>query len=1383
MDDNKRKILDFPPPTPGYVPSKLPFFVVGIGASAGGIEALLRFFEAMPSNNGMAFVVVLHLSPTHESSVAEILQEKTKMPVLQVTETVPIEPNHVYVIPPTKDLLMNDGSLQVVTAARPRGRHIAIDVFFRTLGEVHRERAVGIILSGAGSDGAVGIARIKEKGGMTLAQSPDDAEQDSMPRCAIQTGTVDLILPVVEMPQRLTELFVNSNSLQLPAAGEPEQGIVSDNAEAQAQEVEYALREILSILHSQTGNDFKHYKRATVLRRLERRLQVNGLPNVLAYRTFLQHNDQETQALLQDMLISVTNFFRDRDAFEALERDAIPKIFSQTPEAEQIRAWSVGCASGEEAYSIAMLLADQNALCHKPRSIQVFASDIDERAINIGRLGAYPDSIITDVAPSRLRQYFEKEKEHFRIKRDIRDTVLFATHNILRDPPFSRLQLILCRNLLIYLNRDVQKQVFEVLHYALQPNGYLFLGTAESTDMVSDLFVTVDKKHRIYQAVNTRLSTFHSLPPALLTGVRQPGVKIPKSQPEPPQISPREVHRQFLEDYAAPSLLIDSHHNIVYATKKANRFLQQPGGEPSSDIFLTVHPDLQLELRAALFQATESHQGSMTRYLPMTEGDKTSFIRLVVRPAQNQYAGTGMTCLVFEEANESENVTGITKQVAQDSVAVHLEQELRQTKEQLRAVIEQYETSVEDLKIANEELQSGNEEMRSTAEELETSKEELQSVNEELTTVNFELRRKVEETAKAHDDLQNFLSATEIATVFIDRRLRIKRYSKPFTRLFNLISTDISRSIQDITCRLDYPELSRDIEEVFDTLQPQEREVCGSADGIWYIARLLPYRTAEDRIEGLVLSFIDISRRKAAEERLRASEQRMRLIAASTRDYAIASMDIEGVVISWNAGAERLFGYTEAEMIGQSAGILYPSEDREKGAFQDELQRAREHGRAEDDRWHIRKDGSRIFCSGITSPLIDQGLCGYAKIARDLTDSKSSRERQEAKLAWEQHERIRAEEAARVRDQFFAVLSHELKQPLNLIQLSAEMMSRVPEAAALPVIARATSTIKRMVQGQARIIDDLMDLSRLHTGKLTLEYTQLDLRERVSHVVQLMVVEAQQKGVLLDLEMDPEDFVIQGDVVRIEQIIWNLLSNALKFTPTDGKVHVQLKRDGEFARLSITDTGRGIEPEFLPFIFDMFRQATSGSDRQFGGMGIGLALVKELVQSHGGSVEAISKGNAQGSAFTVLLPLATPKLSVQYFSAQEAPTLAGKRILLVEDSVETLEALSDLLRAEGAEVTAALNAIQALEIAERATESYHLVISDLGMPGMDGYQLLKELRKREHLRSTPAIALSGFTRPSDVNRALEAGYDTHVRKPVMFDQFIAVAARTSDQVR
>ena len=1086
MDDNERTILAFPPAAPGYTPSKLPFFVVGIGASAGGLIAISRFFEAMPADSGMAFVIVVHLSPKHESELAAILQRKTRMPVLQVNETVKIEANHVYIIPPSNNLVMNDGKLQPVPVVRQHSTHGEIDLFLRALAEVHRERAVGIVLSGAGADGAVGISRIKEKGGIAIAQSLDDAEYDSMPRSAIDTGLIDIILPAAEIPQRLITLARNAGQIKLPygavsAHGEepPEQADGSKDAEA-------ALHEIMKLLRQSTGHDFRYYKRATVLRRIERRLQIHGLPDVIAYQNFIRQHPEETGALLQDMLISVTNFFRDRAAFEALERDIIPSIFENAGPAEQIRCWSVACATGEEAYSIAMLLADQNALASKPRAIQVFASDIDERAITVARHGLYPESVAADIAPARLRQYFTRDGQQYRIGDKIRQTILFSLHNILRDPPFSRLHLVSCRNLLIYLERDVQKKVLEVLHYALQPGGYLFLGSAETAEIAGGLFVPVDKKHRIYRATQVRISSYPQVPQPALTLAATPA-KPGRNRAERRKALPEELHRRFVEDFMPPSILVDGNGDIIYVTSQAGRFLHYPHGELTKNILTLVRPELRLELSAALFQARQTHEEITSGWVRMQQADAALPVRLVVRPGKDDSGLKDTTLVVFEESTDVGEVK-IPEAPSENSAMLHLERELGQTKEELQSVIEQYETALEDSKASNEELQAMNEELRSATEEMETSKEELQSINEELNTVNAELKMKVEETSKANDDLENFVAATEIATIFIDRGMRIKRYTKPAAGLFNLIPTDVDRPLLDITNRLEYPRLRQHIEQVFEKLQPVEREVRGT-EGQWYIARLLPYRTAEHHIDGVVLTFIDISWRKAVEERLYRSEQQMRLIAACTQDYAITTMDMDGNVTSWNNGAQKLFGYSEQEITGKSAALLYTPEDNANRAFAEELRLALKNGRVEDDRWHMRKDGSRVFCSGITFPLSDGELRGYVKIARDLTGSKQNQDQRDARLAWEKQERIRAEEAARVRDEFFAVLSHELKQPLNLIQLTAEMMGRLPESAKLPAIVRGAATIKRTVEGQAKIIDDLMDLSRLHTGKLTLVRT------------------------------------------------------------------------------------------------------------------------------------------------------------------------------------------------------------------------------------------------------------------------------------------------------
>lgn len=1357
---------------PGQSPGKLPFFIVGIGASAGGINALIRFFSNMPANPGMTFVVVLHLSPKYESDVAAILQAKTSLPVRQVTGTVPIDKNCVYVISPANDLFMNNGYLQVTPAVRPRGRHNAIDLFLRSLANVHQSHAIGIILSGTDSDGTLGIARIKEQGGVSIAQSPDDAEYAAMPRSAIASGMIDMVLPVAHMPEKLIALVANASAIRLPE-------ISTDTASATLPEdlrhtEENALIDLLSLLRLRTGHDFKDYKRGTILRRIERRLQVTGLNTVARYRDYLDQHPDETDLLLQDMLISVTNFFRDREAFDALERDVIPAIFDQAGAKEQIRAWSVACATGEEAYSIAILLEEQNALRSPFHSIQVLASDIDARAIATARRGTYAEAIDADVSTTRLQRWFLHLEKQYGVKNDFRGNILFALHNVLHDPPFSKLHLIACRNFLIYLRKEAQIKVFEILHYALHPNGYLFLGASESADVVPELFVAVNKKYRIYQALPIKPGTRPVTAPPYSLDEHFLSVKMSGVHAMRPRSASPDMHRRVIEDHGAPTVLIDQDGILQYVTKPAARFLQWPSGNVSHNILEMLQPELQLELRPALFQASRSRREVETRPVSVRRDEKHSKVRIVVRPIEDAPSGENLMLLIFDEIRDPDHRDASVQISNGAPIIPQYDLELQYAKEQLKSLAEQYSTALQDAEAANEELQAVNEELGSTMEELETSREELQSVNEELLSVNADLKSNVEVTTQASEDLQNYLAASEIATIFIDRQQRIQRYIKPAATIFNLMPGDVGRSLFDLTHRLSYPELAQDVEQVFTLQQPIEREV-SSLDGKWYLARLLPYHSEREQIGGAVLTFIDISRRRAAEESLRLHAERMRLISANTRDYAIVTLDMTGLVTSWNSGAESIFGYTEQDMLGRSAEVLLTAEDQQSHVFHDELTRAKNKGRSEDRRWYARKDGARVLCSGVTSPLVDDGLRGYIKIARDLTRSVKEKEEQEVALSTEKAERVRAEEAAQLRDEFFAVLSHELKQPLNLIQLSAEMLSLLPEAAASPTMMRSTATIKRMVESEAKIIDDLMDLSRLHTGKLTLKRTRVNLSETVSQVVSLMTKDAQQKGVSLSLDQASEVLAIHGDMVRIEQVILNLLNNALKFTPAGGKIIVRLSRTDVEACMEVTDTGKGIAPEVVPYIFDMFRQGDTGTTRQHGGLGIGLALVKELVDSHGGHVEACSAGKGKGAQFRVFLPLSVSRQTIVPAIGKPGKRLVGKSMLIVDDSTDMLELLGGMLTGEGAEVITASSGAEALKRVDGHAGVFDLIISDIGMPEMDGYELLAALRTREPTARAPAIALSGFTRPKDVEHALEAGFETHVRKPVSIEHLISLA--------
>ncbi|CRL51095.1 CheR family methyltransferase [Pseudomonas sp. URMO17WK12:I11] len=1349
-------------------PSDLDFPVVGIGASAGGLQAIKLFFQNMPQDNGMAFVIILHLSPDHQSIADKIIQESTKMPVLQVTETVPIEKNHVYVISPAQRLAMDDGFLKVSSNAARETRHASIDLFFRDLAEVHRERAFCLILSGSGSDGAVGLSRIKEHGGVTMAQVPEDAEFDGMPRAAIDTGMVDLILPVTEMPQKLLELWQNAKEITLPIAGDAELKTFHSVSEREAAINEQMLHDILIQLRTGTGHDFKHYKRATVLRRIERRMQVTAQPDLGAYFRYLQNHPEETKALLGDMLIGVTNFFRDREAFEALERDVLPQLVSAAvsaqPEKEEIRVWSAGCSTGEEAYSLAILLNDQLQLDASKATMQLFATDIDERAISVGRAGLYPQAIITDVPPTRLRHYFVKEDDHYRIRKEIRERVLFAKHSLLSDPPFSQIDLIVCRNLLIYLDREVQREILQMFHFALRPGGFLFLGSSESADACHELFAPVDKRNRIFRA-KTGTANSRRTP----TMPRGGYVRASTSREAPPRAMPRklsfaDIHQRALELAAPPSMIVDANAEILHMSDGAGHFLRHVGGELTRNLLTLILPELRLEIRTTLFQVQQSNLVVKSRAVPLKRGNQSYMINLVAQPYKDEESDGEYVLVIFEEVEVDPSEQTVTTLLQTESqVLSNLERELQRTKLHLQDTIEQSEVSSEELKASNEEMQAINEELRSATEELETSKEELQSINEELLTVNYELKTKVEETDKINDYLTNLIASTDIATVFVDRNMRIKWFTPRATDIFSMLPVDTGRSLLDITHRLHYDGLASDAAQVFESLNMIEREV-SSTDKRWYIARLLPYRSSEDHIDGTVLTFIDITKRRAAEEDLRLGEERMRLVAESTRDYAIITLDEQGIITSWNKGAELIFGYSKAEAEGAFYDFIFSAEDRAAGVPENELLAVRTQGRSEDERWHLRKDGSRFFCSGEVTLLSGDNLRGYVKIARDLTGHKRQHEEQSQELAETRNTNY-------LKDEFFAVMSHELKHPLNLIQLNAELLRRLPVTKSLPPAAKAVNTICDAVTSQARIIDDLLDVARVRTGKLKLQPVAVDLVSVLRDIHTVVLNEQHETKV--ELHVPSEPLMVHADPTRLEQIIWNLVNNALKFTPANGLVQLIAGQAGNKIRLDVKDNGTGIAAENLEHVFDLFGQAEKQhATHSREGLGIGLSLVRQLTEAQRGTVEVNSQGLGAGCTFSVYLPMAhtddAEKSSAQV--NETAGRLSGLTILLVDDSAEVLETLKMLLEMEDAEVIAFDRPVAALDAAKHTR--FDLIISDLGMPVMNGHELMSALRKLPQAKDVPAIALTGYGTRSDIQKARQSGFNQHLGKPVSYDDLI-----------
>ncbi|OJW04120.1 MAG: hypothetical protein BGO39_06425 [Chloroflexi bacterium 54-19] len=933
--------------------------LVGLGASAGGVAALEDFFEYLPqANPEMAFVVVTHLSPEHESNLASIIQRHTNLPVIQVKEAVPVEPARVYVIPPGKQLSMKDGYIQLVDLQGMRSERAPIDLFFRTLAETHGDEAAAVVLSGTGSDGSVGLPRIKEMGGVTLVQDPEEAEYNQMPKNAIATGLVDQILPVAQMGNWLVTYRENKSKVILADNEEPDK---SDSASIEAEEdLEKVpsrgdpLVEILAFLKVRTGHNFSLYKRSTLNRRIERRLQVNNIPSLPIYQDFLTSHPAEVEALMRDLLISVTNFFRDKEVWDFIETRIIPGLFvgKDSPESA-VRVWVAGCATGEEAYTLAILLHEYASKLTLPPRLQIFASDLNESAINIAREGSYPETIALDVSPERLRQYFTYTDHRYRVRKQIRETILFANHDLLKDPPFSRLDLISCRNLLIYLNKEAQQQTLTVFHFALRPERYLVLGTSESADNASQLFTSFDKKNHIY--TSRVVPTFSRPVPVLAPIERTDGltqkevepaelVSFPTNHKENVILSPEFINN-IMEVYAPPGIIVDDKFDIIHISNQAGRYLQFRDGLTSVNLPKVIHPDLRLEMSSGLYNAQRGNSNE-TRRIRIELDGVSRWVRLIFRPINQPPALAGYILIIFDEINqnldfdptiteskagtdgndqvsrekESENATYI-RQLQQETEV--LKSQLNGTTEQYAASIEELRASNEELKASNEELQSINEEMRSATEELETSREELQAVNEELITVNQELKIKVEEVSHSNSDLQNLILSTDIATIFLNRQLVIKRYTPKVERIFNIIPSDLNRPLAHLTHHLNYSDKNfhEDIDKVLRDLTPITREV-NTTDDNWYLLRILPYRTLEDRIDGVVLTFLEITERKRSEEALRESEERYRALV-SQATAGVARVDLEGNLQFANQKMHEILGFVSEEIMGKSLLELF----------------------------------------------------------------------------------------------------------------------------------------------------------------------------------------------------------------------------------------------------------------------------------------------------------------------------------------------------------------------------------------------------------------------------------------------------------------------------
>ena len=1654
-----------------------PKLVVGVGASAGGLEAFKLLLSALPADAGLALLLVQHLDPTHKSLLAELLAPSTKMVVRDADQGVELRANTVYIIRPDTALGVRSGRIELSQPTLHRGVRLPVDHLFRSLARDYGARSAGIVLTGAGSDGAAGVRAIKFAGGLTIAQDPEQSGQPGMPQASVDTGAIDLVLEIKDMPAALARFASLPPQARIEPAAQLQEDARDDGQPTSLADDD--LGRLTALLEAQQGFDLRVYKTSTVERRVLRRMALSGLEAPDDYFKHLRENPAEQQQLVRDLLISVTEFFRDPKSFQALRETAIGPLVAEAAPGSTLRAWVPGCASGEEAYSIGIELLEAIEESGKRLELQIFATDIDQDALAVARAAIYPPSIQEQVSEPRLRKYFKPlDGRGYQVRSPLRDAISFAAHDLTKDPPFSRMHLVSCRNVLIYLTSEAQRYVLKILHFALESDGYLLLSTSESTGPQRELFSTVSKPDRIYKKV----------------GASKPiSVARSRHKPAPPRESETQgaagrrgdstdlARRALMQACTPPGIVVAEDGTLLYTHGEVEAYLRFPRDEgPRFDVSALLRPEIATRARGALYKCRRNHE-PVTAYVS-PEGAGGPRVRITARPAEGM--GDGAVILTFEKLEERRDSADDREAVAppeQEAVVEQLEKELQATREDLRNTVEELETSNEELRSSNEESMSMNEELQSANEELEATTEELRSLNEELTTVNGQLRDKVAQLERAHDDLQNFFASTKVATIFLDAELCIKRFTPAAQELLRIDLADTGRSITHMAREMLQHGLDEEARVVLEELSSRSREI-HTKDGSWIARQVLPYRTENRRIEGVVVTFIDITDLKVATEQLalreeqqatisrlglhalreldlqgfmdrvvrdtqvtldvdfckilelqpggsrlllragagwkqglvgkvtedgglgspagyalqsqeslavedlseedrfsispllrehgvtsclacniRDSDYRYGVIGALTRERraftpedanflqavanivgsaiaryqsrmrlalelgvanviaeaadleetlglilermakelasaivaelwwtgdadtlyrralhvappselgrvnkhfsderisrgegligqvweqgraiwasnlgepqsfvrmeaanalglvsgiglplhvggevsgvialfsserlfadevylrslesvggsigsfvsrwhsdqavrelaaitesshdAIVSYRYDGSVTRWLPGAERLYGYSEQEMVGDSIDRVVP-EDRREELWS--INARIRNGEVVDpyDTERVRKDGGLVGVSVRTSPVRDSEgrVIGISSTDRDITRQKEV----ERKLL----------DADRQKDEFLAMLGHELRNPVATIRSATDILNLSGDDSSEQA-KRARSVLDRQVAHVTRLLDSLLDVSRIIRGKIKLQPEVLELdalyREFVADLAGRMTSQKRDIGI----ESSGGPFWVEGDRVRLVQVLDNLLSNALKFTKEGDSITVSLKREEDTVALMVRDTGIGIEPDLLPYLFDVFRQSNQALDRTRGGLGLGLALVKSLAELHDGSVEARSDGKDRGSEFVVRLPL-THKTAPARPSGEPSDKDRPRRILLIEDNEQAAEMLSTALELAGYEVAVANRGAEGVVMANELLPD--VVLCDLGLPeGMSGFDVARQLRSGARTRAIPLVAITGYGRPEDKAAAAEAGFSEHLTKPV-----------------
>ncbi len=1568
------------------------FAIVGIGASAGGLEAFTDLLVKLPLDTGMGFVLVQHLDPVHESSLTKLLARATAMQVLEVTDAMRVQPNHVYVIPPNTLMSIAAGVLQLQPREAARAPLRSIDMFLESLAEDLHERAIGVILSGTATDGTLGLEAIKAEGGITFAQD-DSAKYDSMPRSAAAAGCVDFVLSPQAIAEELARLAKHpyvvgaqavaptqpeldhgdatehqDDAKPLPSGGSgtPDNGVQRARAEAERGHGDPGFRRILLLLHKHCGVDFSLYKSSTIQRRVARRMLLSRNDTLEQYAKFLTGNAKELDALFSDVLISVTSFFRNPDAFAVLQREVLPKLMAQQGD-EPLRVWVLGCSTGQEAYSIAMAFVEIAEKTPHGRKLQVFATDLNESLLEKARHGLYAKSLATDLSPERLRRFFVEEGGGYRISKPLREMVVFARQNIISDPPFSRIDLITCRNLLIYLEPALQKRVFPLFHYALKPNGFLWLGGSESIGTFTTLFEPLDRKQKFYVKKAAPTPTFalsvagargvrDALAPSKRTVAGRRGAAV-DAEPEGllvEQSAQREADRITVNQFAPPGVLINAERQILQFRGATGPYLEPPSGAASFDVLKMARNGLMLPLRSAIAQAAGKDETVRKARVRIDRNGVTAHIDLEVIPLKSLRERCFL--ILFKETDLVETAksappepplaavaakrTGRTKAQADRRIAA-LEVDLAETRDYLQAIQATHDASNEALQAVSEEVQSANEELQSLNEELTTSKEELESSNEELTTLNDELGHRNAELMVLGSDLANLQNATNVATVLLGRDLRIRRFSLQAEQQFNLLATDVGRPFANIRHRLVLADIETVIIDVINSMQALEIEVQDES-GRWFSLRIRPYVTLDNRVDGAVLMLVDIDVLKVSERALYASDAQYRAIFAATNLGICEADPVTGQLLRVNERFAQMVGRDADQLVGQSLLDLMHPDHRDASAlgyaslmrgeaetFESETQLLRHdgapvwvhiaanlvrdaagrplraveivldiservrtqalehqsrarfqslfdsmdegfcvvevlfdaHGNADDFRY-LEVNPAFEKLTGLTGatgkrvrellPRIEaHWLEAIGKVA--LTGEPTRLEQTSAALSgrWfdlhafqltglqprghvallfsdvsARHAVDAAlRESDRHKNEFLAMLAHELRNPLAPIRNALQILRHAsgapvqglshdatpsPTATALnghlvPVIDMAVEMMERQVGQLVRLVDDLLDLSRVSLGKIDLRLEHVELAAAMHQVEQTSRPLIDAKGQHLSITLPANPVVLNADPARLVQIIGNLVNNASKFTarggriailvnvvagagphanaddgarsassdPLDNKFETGLTTRAPHVTIRVRDNGIGIATAELPRIFQMFMQIDSSLGRSAGGLGIGLALVKDLVALHGGTLAVHSDGLGRGSEFEVRLPTvletAALALPTPIDQSADAPPL---RILLVDDNRDAAESLGELLQFSGHETRLAFDGLEA--VAVHAQWKPDVVVLDIGLPGIDGYEAARRIRAQQGIKPLRMVALTGWGQADDRKRTADAGFDAHMVKPVMYDALLAM---------